>query len=186
MLMAKLKSALAWAATVSGLALLWVGFVSANSALFKNFELNPNATLVYLPAALRVIYPMVFGRVGVVGIVIGSYASFPSDAADGPIDSLLLALLSALAPLVGIALSRMLFKTRSDLADLMPVHLLVLAVMCATSNAAILNLYLGISGDLLWPLRQVATILIGDITGTVIVLAVTSFILTFFISRRQV
>lgn len=36
------------------------------------------------------------------------------------------------------------------------------------------------------PLELASTIFIGDVAGTVIVLSLLSFVLTFFISRRRV
>lgn len=183
--MPELKRAFVWATTVGALALLWYMFVAANIAMFKSLELNSGATLIYLPAALRVIYVLVFRSAGVFAIMLGSYLAFPSEATDGMTDAIARAVLSGIAPLAGIAIFSKLFKTRPDLADLLPTHLLALALLCAASNAVILNAYLAASGNLLQPLQQIATILIGDITGIVIVLYLTSFILTFVISRRR-
>lgn len=184
--MAELKRAFVWTTTVGSLALLWYVFVAANEAMFKGLELNPGAALIYLPAALRVIYVLVFRNAGVFAIMLGSYLAFPTESADGMLDAIVRAILSGLAPLIGILMFKKLFRTRPDLADLLPTHLLAVALLCAASNTLILNLYLAVSGNLLQPLRQIATILIGDITGTAIVLYLTSFVLTFVISRRRV
>lgn len=183
--MAELKRAFVWAANVGGLAFLWYVLVATNSALFKGLELNSGASLIYLPAALRVIYALVFRSAGVFAIMLGSYLAFPSEATDGTLDAIARAILSGIAPLVGIAMFKKLFTTRPDLADFLPTHLLALALLCAASNALILNAYLAASGKLLQPLREIGTIIIGDITGTAIVLYLTSFVLTFVISRPR-
>lgn len=146
--------------------------------------LSRNATLIYLPAALRIVYPLVFGRAGVCGIILGSYLGFPTEATDSIGGNVALAMLSGLIPLIGIGIFTLVYKTRADLADLRPVHLVVLALLCAAANAVILNLYLAVSGDVVQPLRQIFTVFVGDVLGAAIVLFLTSFVLTFFISRR--
>jgi fructose-specific phosphotransferase system IIC component len=93
--------------------------------------------------------------------------------------------MSGLAPLIGIAVFKMLFTTKPDLADLKTVHFFALGTLCAASNAAFVNLYYTMSGRLAQPLDLIMTIFIGDIVGTVIVLSLLSFVLTLFISRRR-
>lgn len=181
----QLKTASGWVTTVSGLALLWYGLVLANAELFRSLELSRNAALIYLPAALRIVYPLVFGRAGVCGVIVGSYFGFPTEAADSMGGNAALAILSGVVPLIGIGLFTLLYKTRADLADLRPVHLVALALLCAAANAVILNLYLAVSGEVVKPLRHILTIFIGDVLGAAIVLYLTSFVLIFFISRRR-
>ena len=181
-----LKNALGRILLVVGLAFAWCGLVAANDAIFQQFILTPYASLIYLPAALRVIFPLVFQNAGYWGIILGSFGVVQGKVNDGTLDVVLLAILSGLAPYIGISVFKMLFETRPDLADLKPVHLLALALLCAVSNATLLNIYFSMSGRLMQPLNNLLTILIGDIVGTVIVLYLASFILTFFISRRRV
>jgi hypothetical protein len=94
--------------------------------------------------------------------------------------------MSGLAPLIGIAVFKMLFTTKPDLADLKTVHFFALGSLCAASNALLHNLYYALSGCPMQPLELASTIFIGDVAGTVIVLSLLSFVLTFFISRRRV
>lgn len=180
----KLKLAVGWVATVCGLALLWQGAYAANALMFKHLELSVYASLIFLPAALRVIYPLIFGSAGFFGVVVGSYVAFPASASTSIIDAVSLAILSGTAPLMGIGVFNLLFKTRPDLADLRPQHLFALAILCAAANAIVLNLYLALSGQLIKPLRQIGTIFLGDAFGMIILLYVTAVILTLFISRK--
>lgn len=180
-----IKSGLGWVALAGSLALMWYGFAAANAAIFEQLALTPNATLIYVPAALRVIFPIVFGSAGVAGIIFGSFLVFPGEATDGPLDATIQAILSGLAPLIGLSIFKMLFSTRPDLADLKTVHLVSLALLCAGSNAMVIDLYLIISGHLMQPLAHILTIFIGDVLGTMIVLYIVAFGLTFFISRRR-
>jgi hypothetical protein len=94
--------------------------------------------------------------------------------------------MSGFAPLIGIGVFKMLFTTKPDLADLKMVHFFTLGTLCAVSNALLLNVYFTLSNHRLQPLDLIMTIFIGDVVGTVIVLSLLSFVLTFFISRRGV
>jgi hypothetical protein len=79
-----------------------------------------------------------------------------------------------------------LFTVKPDLADLKAVHFVALGALCAASNALLLNAYFILSGHPLQPLDLLITIFIGDVMGTLIVMLIVSFVLTFFISRRRV
>ena len=189
---AQLKDASGWVLLVVGLSLAWYGLASANDYVFQQLALNPNAHLIYLPAALRIIYPLVFREAGVFGIIIGSYFVVQDRVndglrlSDGLLEIVSLSVMSGLAPLIGIAIFKMLIRTKPDLADLKTVHFFALGSLCAASNALLHNLYYTLSGHALQPLELVSTIFIGDVAGTVIVLSLLSFVLTFFISRRRV
>jgi hypothetical protein len=168
-----------------GLAFAWCGLVAANTAIFQQFIVTPYASLIYLPAALRVIFPLVFHNAGYWGIILGSFCVTQGKVDDGTLDAALLAISSGLAPYIGISIFKTLFQIRPDLVDLKPLHLLALALLCAVSNALLLDMYFSMSGRLMQPLNNLLTVLIGDILGTAIVLCLASFILTFFISRRR-
>ena len=189
---AKFKDWLGWVLLVIGLGLAWYGLASANDYVFQQLALNPNAHLIYLPAALRIIYPLVFREAGVFGIIIGSYLVIQDRVndglrlSDGLLEIVSLSVMSSLAPLIGIAIFKMLFTTKPDLADLKTVHFFALGSLCAASNALLHNLYYALSGRPVQPLELASTIFIGDVAGTVIVLSLLSFALTFFISRRRV
>jgi hypothetical protein len=183
---AQLKDALGWGLLVIGLSLAWYGLSSANDFVFQQLSLTPNATLIYLPAALRIIYPLVFRSAGVLGIIIGGYFVVQGRVNDGLIDIVSLAIMSGVAPLIGIGLFKRLFRTKPGLAELKTVHFFALGSLCAASNALLLNLYFTMSDRLMQPFGHAMTIFIGDVAGTVIVLSILSFVLTFFISRRRV
>ena len=118
----KLKEALGWALLVIGLGLTWYGLASANDYVFQQLALNPNAHLIYLPAALRIIYPLVFREAGVFSIIIGSYFVVQGRGGEVMIDIVALAVMSGFAPLIGIGVFKMLFTTKPDLADLKTTH----------------------------------------------------------------
>ncbi|WP_397589728.1 hypothetical protein [Sphingorhabdus sp.] len=183
---AALKDVLVRVLLVIGLALVWYGVASANGFVFQKLALSPNAHLIFLPAALRIIYPLVFRAAGVLAIIMASYFVVQDRVNDGIIDIISLAVMSGLAPLAGIGVFKRLFTVKPDLADLKAVHFVALGALCAASNALLLNAYFILSGHPLQPLDLLITIFIGDVMGTLIVMLIVSFVLTFFISRRRV
>lgn len=185
-MMAQFKDMLGWVFAAVVLTLSWYGLASANDAIFQKLSPNPNATWIYLPAALRIIYPLVFRSAGVFGIIFGSFLVVQDRVNDGIIDTAILAIISGIAPLIGIGMFTTLFSNKPDLADFKPLHLFTLAWTCALTNAVCMNLYFAVSGRLMQPLDLAATIFIGDLVGTLIVLYVIAFVLTFSISRRRV
>ena len=78
-----LKNALGRILLVVGLAFAWCGLVAANDAIFQQFILTPYASLIYLPAALRVIFPLVFQNAGYWGIILGSFGVVQGKVNDG-------------------------------------------------------------------------------------------------------
>lgn len=72
---AKFKDILGWVLLVIGLGLAWYGLASANDYVFQHLALNPNAHLIYLPAALRIIYPLVFREAGVSALLLAATLS---------------------------------------------------------------------------------------------------------------
>ena len=151
----------------------------ANAAIFARLELNSHASWIFLPAALRIIFPLVFGSAGVVGLILGGYYVLPPAEGMGVINNIVFALLSGLTPLVGIKIVRSVFHVRSDLANLTPTHIIMLALACALSNAIILSAYMFLIGAVSDPLRQISVILIGDFLGMAIIVFLVSLTLEF-------
>ena len=171
---------------LAGVALAWCGLVALNDVVFEQMIVTPYAALIYLPAALRVIFPLVLGNIGYLGIILGSFWMAQDKVNNGLADTALLAIASGLAPFIGIYVSKSVFKTRPDLSDLKPAHLLALAVLCAASNALLLEFYFLLSGGPMPPLSNLLIIFIGDTSWALILLYLASLALTFFISRRRV
>lgn len=174
-----------WVMETMVLTALWYVIYVANAAIFEGLALNDHANLIFLPAALRVIFPMVFGGSGICGLIVGSYLAFPHDNDASTIHDIVLAVLSGTTTLPGIALFRCFFNVRTDLANLRPHHLVALALLCGLANALILNLYLHLSEGVLQPIRQVATIFVGDLVGTLVMLYLTAITLSFLMSRKR-
>lgn len=173
-----------WLLKTVSLAAIWYCVYVANAAIFAKVELNAHASLIFLPAALRVIFPLVFGSAGVFGLILGGYLVLPNDPDASLLHQITLAVLSGITPLLGIYAFKRIFQARTDLADLTPRHLFALSLLCGIANSLILNCYLWATGNLLQPLRQITTIFLGDVFGMMLLLYATSIGLSFLMSKN--
>lgn len=172
-----------WLAQVVVLVGGWCLVYWLNDRAFSLLQMTAHASWIFLPAALRVLYPLVFRQAGIAALLIGGFLVIPQSAGDLP-HRITLAFLSAATPLVGIAICQRIFGFRSDLANLVPQHLLVLSVACAAANSILLNTYLNWTGYPLQPVPHLLAMFVGDVVGTLIVLYLVSVALAL-LSRRQ-
>ena len=166
------------------LAVGWFAVFRFNSYALGGFELSERANWIFLPAALRVIYPLVFRKLGVLALILGGCLVLPAEA--GRLEyRVALAVLSGLTPVVGIAACKALLLIRSDLRGLRPVDLILLAVSCALANGVILNTFLLLTGYPVAGITHAAATFVGDVLSTLIVLQAISWILALPVSAAR-
>jgi hypothetical protein len=172
------------ALAVAGVAAAWVIFFNINSALFAQLANSPRAHWIFLPAALRVLSVLLFDGWGAAGLMVGAYFTLSQHGlADLPGD-LLVAASSALAPLIGIAACRRWLHIAWDLSGLRGLHIIAVSVATAAANTVILNLALAAVGQFHGNLVRIATVFVGDVLGTAIMLSVIAAALSLI--TRQV
>lgn len=160
-----------------GVAIAWLAVYRLNDIAFEQFAYSPRAYWIFLPAALRVLAVLLFDGPGVVGLALGEYLVLPHQhPADLPFE-LLVATSSALAPLVAIALCRTFFDLGNELSKLRGWHVIMLSIANAAANSVILNTCLFAGGEREWDMVQMASIFVGDMLGTAIVLAVLTVLI---------
>ena len=160
------------AATIIGVALVWLAFFKLNALAFDQFAHSSRAHWIFLPAALRILFVLMFDGSGAVGLIIGAYLTLPhSQSGDLPYE-LMLSVSSGLGPLIAIWLCRRIFPIARDLAGLRGKHIIALSIVGATANSMLVNGCMAIAGRWRGDLEQFATIFIGDMLGTVILLTV--------------
>ena len=169
---------------VSGLALAWVAFFKLNMLVFSQLEHSSRAHWIFLPAALRVLWVLLFAEEGVLGLVLGAYLTLPHDASSSLPYELLLSASSGLGPLIAIWLCRRFFPIASNLAGLRGWHVIALSIAGAGANSVLVNGCMAIAGRWHGDLEQIATIFVGDLTGTAIVLLFLSTALSFAARRN--
>jgi len=161
------------AATIIGVALVWVAFFELNQLIFSQLAHSSRAHWIFLPAALRIMSVLVFRGAGVLGLMFGAFLTLPHDA---PLPyELALAVSSGLAPMVAIWLCRQMFPILPDLSGLRGQHIIALSIVGAAANSILINVCMAAASRWDGNLRPVAAIFVGDMLGTFILLSVISF-----------
>lgn len=166
-------------AIVVGVALAWNGLFSLNSLVFAQLAHSSRAHWIFLPAALRVLSVLMFGYVGAVGLMVGAYFTLPHAAVSDLPYEFLLSLSSGLAPLTATDLCGRVIDLSDDLSGLRGKHIILLSVASAFANSVFVNGCMIIANRWHHDIEQIATIFVGDMLGTAIVLTVISIALRF-------
>lgn len=147
------------------LAMLWL-----NDWLFRRLEFAPGINYVYLPAGMRLLCTLLFAEDGAIGLLLVSWLVnfeffFPDDFERAFVGGIL----STAAPYLVYRIARHFFGLDATLRNLAPRHLLLLALAYALANPLLLNLWFAWRGQQ-HLLGGFAAMVIGDLTGTLIVL----------------
>lgn len=178
-----LSSALRYLLTFAMLSGAWVWLYKLNAMAFDWLAISWHASAIFLPAALRILYPLAFGARGIAALVFAGYIVIPQYASD-PLHRLALAALSGLAPVAGIAASNRIMYFSPDLSNLTGRHILLISTACALSNAVFLNAYLWLAGSELPSFAHIGMVFLGDVSGAAIVFFGLSLILNLKIKAR--
>ncbi|PHY07565.1 MAG: hypothetical protein CK528_02815 [Alcaligenaceae bacterium] len=129
---------------------------------------------------------MICQWMGALGLFVGALITNQTDPLGEFAEGLILALLSAIGPLVAILFCTRLLSLPSTLAGLTARQLLVFAGVGALLNAVPYNIYFYLSGRTSHPLDGIAPMFFGDLLGTLVVLYVASFVLRLAVKRSPV
>lgn len=158
-----------------GITTVWVALYQLNNWFFSEIYLNSFISWIFLPAAIRMFAVMINGWAGTLGLFFGAILTNLSQLEFEPLNALVLAGLSALGPLAAIHLCTRWLQLPVDFAGLQRSQLLVFAAAGALFNVIPHNIFFymtGLSDD---PWSGVLPMLVGDLSGTLIVLYVASF-----------
>lgn len=156
-----------------GVVLLWVCFYHLSQWTFTYFEYNPRVNWVFLPAGIRMMVVFIFGRLGVLGLFIGSALT---NEAQLCADVFGLSAVSALSPMLALLACRWFFALPSSLTGLSARQLLAFTLMGALMNAVFSHLYFaytntGSSYSAIFPM------FFGDLLGSLLVFLLVSKVL---------
>ena len=159
---------------VAGVAFAWVALFSLNAWLFSGVHLTGFISWIFLPAAIRMLAVMVGGWAGALGLFFGAIITNMGLLEFEPFNVLVLAALSALGPLIAVHICTRWLNLPTDLAGLQRSQLMAFALAGAILNVFPHNIYfymMGLAPDA-W--SGVMPMLVGDLTGTLIVLYLAS------------
>ncbi len=155
------------------LLLVVVGYLlihSINNALTGFLYLVPGAHLVHIPSGFKLLFVLVAGSLGAIGVVIASLIAsvvykFPGEYSLG----LQLAMVNGLAPFLARRWAIDNYDMRDDLSHITVKQLLVMGLAFAFLNSGLNQAVLYWDGVQPHFLDGLVVMLIGDITGAYIV-----------------
>lgn len=149
----------------------WVFLYILNDWLFDNVAVSQYASWIFLPAALRMLAVLLCGWTGVLGLFIGSFITgYYTHAFADPGMVIVLAGLSALAPMVAYIVCAKLFDLRADLRGLSASQLITLSVAVALVGSLLHNAHFMMIGATHTFGHTFMTMFVGDLIGTFIML----------------
>ena len=165
------------------LSITWLLFYKFNNYAFQFFAHSDRAHWIFLPAGLRVLAVLIFEEVGVLGLIAGAFWTLPYKQTSDLAYNMVLAGTSALAPLFAILLFGYLYSIKPNLSGLRGRHIIVMSVIAALANTALVNLTLVSFGRFHHDITQLLTIFVGDVLGVLILLGITAQIWNFMSDR---
>ena len=155
-----------------------------NGILFSDLLFTHRVHWIYLPSGLRLLLVLVFFELGAIGIFLGSLAInyvyfFKGDY----VFTVVTCLLSAGTPLLARYLAVEWFKLDINLAGLTPKIIFKMTILFSLLSSTLIQLWFFWNGRTENFLLAVAVMAVGKWFGTVLVLALTSFLLKFVLVR---
>jgi hypothetical protein len=168
------------ASSVLGTALVFVGSLWANQELFAHSEFVRGVNWIYLPAGIRLLSTLLLGVDGALGLLLASWVVdffyfFPND----PIRSFVGGILATAAPYAVYRLAREIYGLNASLSNLTAGRLLMLSAAYAIAGPLLHNIWFYLSGDTQNIVQRFLAMVIGDFSGTLIVIYTLKVILHF-------
>ena len=167
----------------AGIAVLWVCLYWLNDWAFHSLEKTQAASWIFLPAALRLIAVLIWGLPGALGLWIGALVTSSQVFGSWTPAVLIAAPMSALAPLLAVALMREPLGLKPDLRGLSVGALAQLALANATCSALLHCLVFILLNDPIANPADILTMLIGDLIGTLVALYALKLLLSILPAR---
>lgn len=174
-----------WVAEAGGVAVMWLVLFRLNEWLFTGLLFSDNVNWIFLPAALRVLAVLLFGWRGSIGIFLGCLITYIPDMGGTVANGLVLAVVSALAPLVAVGLTSQWLKVPADLKGLSFRQLSIMSLLGAASSALSHTLLFSYQAHdllLLWGFFPMFT---GDLMGTLLLVYSAHFFLRWCFPGSQ-
>ena len=153
--------------------LLYFGTYHLNTWLPSSVAIAPYVSLIYLPAAIRVLAVLVMGLPAAVGLMLGTLLSiYTTEGAWEHVwyETLPTSFISGFGALLAVSIGTRLLKLPADLAGLQPLHLLQLSILGAVCNAIPTNTFFWLMGHISAPLDDALLMFSGDVIGSLVML----------------
>lgn len=173
--------------SVLGTVVAFIVSLWANQALFTHSELVRGVNWIYLPAGIRLLSTLLLGADGAIGLLIASWLVnffyfFPNDV----VRSFAGGIIATAAPYAVYRLARERWGLQASLANLTPARLLILVVAYALASPLLHHIWFVLRGDTHNIAERFVVMLVGDLTGTLVVIYTLKGVLALLPRRRVV
>lgn len=152
-------------------ATVWVSLYLVNDWLFQFVAVSQYISWVFLPAAVRMLAVLLAGWTGVAGLFLGSLVTGLYGFYGASLGQVVvLAGLSAFAPMLAFIVCAHLLGLRADLQGLSAMQLVVLSFVCALFTAGLHSVHLYAFGAVEAFFEAFIPMFVGDLVGTIAVL----------------
>jgi hypothetical protein len=163
---------------IVGTIILHGGLMVLNELFFRRAEFLHGIGWIYVPAGTRLLCTLLFGRAGMLGLLITGWFAcywyyFPGDAVRATTGTIA----GALGPYLVYLIALRKFGLRASLKNLTPGRLLICAAGCSVASPLLHHLWFSLHGDKdLLP--GFLVMCVGDLAGSLIVLYTAKAILS--------
>jgi hypothetical protein len=159
------------ACSIVGTALFFIASLWANQAIFTHTEFVRGVNWIYLPAGIRLLSTLLLGVDGAIGLLIASWLVdffyfFPND----PVRSFVGGIIATAAPYAVYRLAREFHGLNASLSNLTAGRLMLLMIAYAIAGPLLHHIWFYLSGDTHDIVSRFMAMVIGDFSGTVIVI----------------
>lgn len=159
-------------------ATVWVSLYLVNDWLFQFVAVSEYISWVFLPAAVRMLAVLLTGWVGVAGLFVGSLITGFYGFGDSSLGQVVvLAGLSALAPMLAFIVCANFLGLRADLQGLSAMQLVMLSLVCAAFTSGLHSVHLYAFGTVEAFVDAFVPMFVGDLLGTIAVLYVAKILM---------
>jgi hypothetical protein len=162
---------------IVGTIFLHASMMVVNEVFFRRAEFLQGIGWIYLPAGTRLLCTLLFGRAGMLGLLIAGWFAcywyyFPGDTLRATTGTIA----GALGPYLVYLIARREYGLHTSLTNLTPARLLACAAGCSVASPLLHHIWFSIHGDG-HLLPGFLVMCIGDFAGTLIVLYTAKAIL---------
>ena len=153
--------------------LVYYGTYLFNGWFFSSVFIAPYLSLIYLPAAVRILFAMVLGLPAALGMMLGTLLIIYTTQGAWTVvwyEALPVSFISGFGPLLAVAIGVRWLNLPKDLGGLKPLHLIQFTLLGAVCNAIPTNLFYWATHDLPSPMMSVIQMFVGDVLGALLVL----------------
>ncbi len=160
-------------------AVSWIMLFKLNSVLFSTIGVTQFISWIFLPAAIRMLSVMLLEWIGAAGLFLGALVTSEISLDHNLSEALMLSGMSALGPVLTVAICTRWLRLPPNLAGLGPRQLTLFALIGALCNVVPHNIYFYFAEHSHSLFEGMVPMFIGDLTGTIIVLYLAALILRF-------